>query len=196
MPRKNRTSSKDLQSWWKEKVAKPISKIDGFVKNVYREHKQEADHWANIGSQGQRKIVLDTRDNSETWKAVKGCWDGSFQDNGSSGCCVVIKGVDRERWVTISKIAIPLKVGTAMSAEVAGVCVLTVIVDLIFCKCLCVQNANQCINRILNNNDVLTIMMSDLLRVCGFTLQPYCAMDASVTRLWTCNQYLESSWNV
>ena len=59
---------KTLHSWWKEKTAKPISKID------HREHNQEADHWANIGAQRQRKIVLDRCDNSETWKAVKGHW--------------------------------------------------------------------------------------------------------------------------
>ena len=41
---------------------------------------------------------------------------------------VMIDGVDREKLVTTSKIAIPLKVGTAMAAEIAGVCIL----DLIF----------------------------------------------------------------
>ena len=50
---------------------------------------------------------------------------------------MVIKRVDREKWVTIGKIAIPLKVGTDMAAEIAGVCVPTGILDLIFCKCLC-----------------------------------------------------------
>ena len=54
---------------------------------------------------------------------MKGYWDGCFKYNGRSVCGVVIKGVDRERWVTISKIAVPLQVGTAMAAEVAGVCV-------------------------------------------------------------------------
>ena len=34
----------------------------------------------------------------------------------------VIKGVDRERWVTITKIAILLKVGAAVAAKTAGVC--------------------------------------------------------------------------
>ena len=34
---------KTLHSWWKEKVAKPTSDIDGFVKHVYREHNQEAE---------------------------------------------------------------------------------------------------------------------------------------------------------
>ena len=65
---------------------------------------------------------------------------------------MVIKGVDRDRWVTISKISVPLKVGTAMAAEVAGVCVLTGVLDLVFNKSLCVQNINQCINRILNKH--------------------------------------------
>ena len=77
-----RQVQKTLHSWWKEKIAKPISKIDFSVKHVYREHNQESDHWANIGAQGQRKIVLDRCDNSESWKAVKGHWDGSFKDNG------------------------------------------------------------------------------------------------------------------
>ena len=40
------------------------------MKHVYGEHNQEADHWVNIGAQGQ-KIVLDRRHNSEMWKAVK-----------------------------------------------------------------------------------------------------------------------------
>ena len=66
------------------------------MKRVCREHNQEADHLANIGAQGQRKIVYDRRNNSETWKAVRGHWDGSFKDNGSSGCGIVIKGVDRK----------------------------------------------------------------------------------------------------
>ena len=141
---------KTSHSWWKEKIANPNSKIDDFVKHVFREHNQEADAWANIGAKGQRKIVLDNGDNSATWKAVKGYWDGSFKDNGKIGCGVVIKGVDRRKRVTISRIAVPLKVGTTMAAEVAGVRVLAGILDLVFNKCLCVQSVNQCSNIILN----------------------------------------------
>ena len=62
---------------------------------------------------------------------MKGFWDGSSKDNGKSGCGVVIKGVHRDR-LTISRIALLLKVGTAMAAEVMGVCVLTEILDLVF----------------------------------------------------------------
>ena len=70
----------------------------------------------------------------------------SFKDDGRSGCGIVIKGVDREKW---SKIAVPLIVGAAMAAEVIGVCVLTSVLDLILCKSLSVQNINQRINRML-----------------------------------------------
>ena len=49
---------KNLQSWWKRKITSPISKIDDFVKHVFREHNQEAGHWADVGSEGQRKMLL------------------------------------------------------------------------------------------------------------------------------------------
>ena len=87
---------KTLHSWWKRGVAKPISNIDCFVKHAYGEHNQEADQWAKIGAQGRRKIVLDRRDDSTAWQAIRGFWDGSFKGNGRSGCGNVIKGVDRE----------------------------------------------------------------------------------------------------
>ena len=55
----------------------------------------------------------------------------------------MIKGVDMGKWVTISKIAVPLQVGAAMAAEIAGVCVLTSILDLILCKSLSVHTVNS-----------------------------------------------------
>ena len=139
---------KTLLQWWKKKIVNPISKIDDFyVKHKFREHNKEADHWANVGVEGQRKVVIDKKSNAHTWKAVKGFWDGSCRENGESGCGVLIKVVDRERWVTISKMAVPLKVGTAMAAEIMGVCVLMGILVLIFHTCLCVQNINRCIDK-------------------------------------------------
>ena len=69
---------KNLHSWWKRKNTSPISKIDDFVKHVFREHNQEAVHWADVGSEGQ-KNVIDTRDNSESWKAVKGFLGWQFR---------------------------------------------------------------------------------------------------------------------
>ena len=126
---------------WVEKgrLPVPLSKIDVFVNHVHKEHNQEADLWANIGAQGQRKMIVDRSNHTETWKAVTGFWDGRFKDNGKSGCGVVIKGVDRVNWVTINKIAVPLKVGTAMAAEVMGVCVITEFRDLVFNRCLCIS---------------------------------------------------------
>ena len=132
-----------------EKCSHTISNIDNFVKHIYREHNQEADHWADIGAQGRSKIDIFWKDAPTTRKAIRGFWDGSFKDDGRSGCGIVIKGADREKWVTTSKIAVPLKVGAAMAAEVIQVRVLTSVLDLILCKSLSVQNIDQRINRIL-----------------------------------------------
>ena len=45
-----------------------------------------------------------------------------------------VKAVDREKWITISKIAVPLKVLTAMAAEVAGNSMFTGVPDLLLDK--------------------------------------------------------------
>ena len=52
---------------------------------------------------------------------MKGYWDVSFEENGKSRRGAVTKGVDTERCVTISKIAVPLKVGSAMASVVGSV---------------------------------------------------------------------------
>ena len=104
---------------------------------------QEADHWANIGAQRKQKNNhRQTRryrdlegDTLLGWKLLK--------DSGRNGCGIVINGIDKEKWVTRNKIAIPLKVCTTMTAEIVGVCVLTNVLDLILCKCLSVQNVNR-----------------------------------------------------
>ena len=50
------------------------------MKHVYREHNQEADHWADIGAQGRRKIEIYRKNVPTTWKAIRGFWDGSFRN--------------------------------------------------------------------------------------------------------------------
>ena len=52
--------------------------------------------------------------------------------------------------MTIRNIAVPLRDSTAMAAEVAGVRVLTGILDLVFNTCLCIQNISRCIDKILD----------------------------------------------
>ena len=103
-------------------------------------------------AEGQRQIILHKGNNTGRWKAVRGFWDGSCKVNGRSGSGLVIKGVDRNKWLTISKIAVPLGIGTAMAPEVVGVCVLTGIVDLVLHKSLNVRNINQCIDEIVKNH--------------------------------------------
>ena len=106
-------------------VADPVTQIDDLVRYMFREHNQEADHLANIGAEGQRKITVEKGNNTEHSKAVRGFWDGSKKTDGRTGCGVVIKGVDRDRWITISKIAVFVKAWAAMAAEVVGASVLT-----------------------------------------------------------------------
>ena len=74
----------------------------------------------------------------------------SAKDTGEDGCGVVIYGVDSDRWVTIRKIVVPLKVGTAVAAEVRGVCVLTEILEPMFNNCLRIQKFHRCIEKVLD----------------------------------------------
>ena len=48
---------KRLHSWWEKEVAYLITQIDDHVKHHFREHNREADHLANLGADGQRKII-------------------------------------------------------------------------------------------------------------------------------------------
>ena len=122
--------------------------MDDYVEHIFREQNQEANHWANLGAEGQRTVVVDRGNNTERWKAVRGFWDGSSKVNGRSGCGVVSNGVDRDKWITISKIAVLLGIGTATTAAVMGVCVLTGIVGSCSPPQVCVKNTNQCIDTI------------------------------------------------
>ena len=76
------------------------------MKHIFREHNQEADHWANLGAEGQRKITAEKGNSTENWKVVRGFGDGSIKTNGGSGCGVLTKGVHGGKWITISKIAV------------------------------------------------------------------------------------------
>ena len=111
-----------------------MAQIDDYVKHIFREHDQETDHLANLGVEEQRKITVEKGNNTENWKVVRGFWDGNQKTDGRSGCGVVIKGVDRDQWITISKIAVPWNACAAMTAEVVGASVLTGILDLVIGK--------------------------------------------------------------
>ena len=124
-------TQKTLRSWWRRKVAYLVRMIDDYVNHIFREHNQEADHLANLGVKGQRKITVDKGDNTENWKAVRGFWDGSKKTGGRCGCGIVIKGVDRDKWIIISNIAGARRTCTAMASEVVGASVLTGVLDLV-----------------------------------------------------------------
>ena len=59
-----------LHSWWKGETADAGDKIGDFVKHIFREHNQEADHLASLGADGMRRITVEKGATNETWKAV------------------------------------------------------------------------------------------------------------------------------
>ena len=59
---------------------------------------QEADHVANLGAEGQRKITVEKGNNTENLKAVRGFRDDSKKTDGQSGSGVVSKRLDRDKW--------------------------------------------------------------------------------------------------
>ena len=95
---------------------------------------------------GKKEIVIDKDSNTEKQKAVKGFRDGSGKDNGESGCGVVVIRVDREKWVTISKGALPLRMCTAVAPEMTGVCLFICVLNLIPKGNLSVGNINRCVD--------------------------------------------------
>ena len=40
-------------------IGSPVRKIDDYVMHIFREHKQEADHKANLGTEAQKKITIE-----------------------------------------------------------------------------------------------------------------------------------------
>ena len=75
-----------LHSWWQRKIALLISKIDGYVKHIFREHIQEDDHWVNLCAKKTKHAKL--------FKKMEGsAWFLGIKINRGSGCGVVIKGV-------------------------------------------------------------------------------------------------------
>ena len=125
-----------------------LQKIDDYVKHIFREH-NEANHWANVGAEGQRKVVIDRKSNGDDMEGSQRILGWQLQGQWDKWVRCGHQWIDRERWVSISRSAVPLKVGTAMGAQMIEVCVLTRILDLIFHKCLCVQNTSRCIGTIL-----------------------------------------------
>ena len=112
-----------LHSWWKKSVACLVRKVDDHVKHAFRKQNREADHLANLGKEGKWKITIEGVENMETRKTLRSYWDGSTEEDGCSGCGIVIKAVNMENWITISSAAVPLETSTARTTGIAGACV-------------------------------------------------------------------------
>ena len=101
---------KTLHSWWKRRIAYPVTQIDDCVKH------QEADHLVILGTEGQRKVTIDKS------KEIRGLESGTW-----------VFGIAAKKTmagaVVVGKIGVPLKACTAMAAEIAGVSMLTAVLD-------------------------------------------------------------------
>ena len=92
------------------------------VKHIVGKHNQEADHLANMGA--GRMVTVEKERTMKNWKAVRGFWEGRTKSYGESRCGNVIKGVDRDKRITISKVAVPLEACADRSAEATVVSIL------------------------------------------------------------------------
>ena len=105
-----------------------------------------------MGADGQRNIVIDKGNDTEEWKMQRDFWDGNSKINDRSGCGVVIKEADKDKWITISKIAVFWCRCTIMTAEVMDVCVLTGILDLVVGKIHSMKNIGKCIDAFVKSH--------------------------------------------
>ena len=76
-------------------------------------------------------------------------WIGSTKTNGGSGCGVVIEEVDRDKCITISGLAVLLRMCIAMAAEVVGVCGLNGFWVLVQGRNLSMEAINRCIDAVV-----------------------------------------------
>ena len=70
---KDWTDSQDAAFVVEGERAYPARMLDDFVKHIFREHNQEADHLAMLETGGQRNITTEGVKNAEAWKAERGC---------------------------------------------------------------------------------------------------------------------------
>ena len=124
-------SKKTLHSWSKRSFCVPRGNNDGYLQHTFREHNQEADHLANLRTEGKVKTTEGVK-HTEEWKAVRGCWDGGKTDGGRCQ-----SRPQDEKWITIRKIAVPLKACSAMGGEIAGTSLSTGVLGLLL------HNKNQ-----------------------------------------------------
>ena len=141
-------SQRLLHQWCEQNLARPEDLIESYVSHVFRAQ-ERSDHWAHVRAGGKKEIMVDKGSHEEKWKTVKGFWDGSCKEDGRSGCGVVLKGVDKDKRVKISKITVPLTECTAMAAEMRGVCLFMGVLSLILNKNLNFGSINRCVDALI-----------------------------------------------
>ena len=143
-------SKKTLHWWWKRRPAFLRSTITRSTSSGNTIRKLITGRtWERMG----KETLLFTKEmilKSGRCNVASGT--GNAKINGRSGCGVVIKGADKDKWITISKIAVFWCTCTVMTAEVVGVCVLTGILDLVLGKNHSMKNIDQCIDAFVKSH--------------------------------------------
>ena len=124
-----------------ERLLTRVENIGVYVRHISREHNHEAHYLANLGADRVKKVIVEQGGNNERWKAVKGGFLMEAKRETAPAAAVWLsRVVDRESWITISKVAVPLVLCIAMAAEVTGACILADVLDLTFSQQLSVEN--------------------------------------------------------
>ena len=102
------------------------------MKLFFTEHNHDADNLANMEehehkiAEGFKKIAVEVDSNIQRWEGEL------WQETGRSGCGITIEETDKNKWIILSKIGVPFEMCSALSLEVAVVCNLVDVLNLIF----------------------------------------------------------------
>ena len=95
------------------------------AKHILGGHNQDADHLANLGTEGKSKSTIGGV-NQEHGDGENSSWPvGRWKKTETAGVASRSKPLTGSKWITLSKIVVSLKVRSAMATEIAGVSVLT-----------------------------------------------------------------------
>ena len=104
VPGEHWTCTKNIAFVVEDNNAYPAAEIDDYVKHIF----SEPTTWRTWAQKGRERSRLRKETLKNTGRRFEVFGVGSTKTDGRSGCGVVMKGVDKDQWITIRKIAVPL----------------------------------------------------------------------------------------
>ena len=116
------------EPWWKTGVAYQVQKFGEYVKHIYREHNQEADHKANWFAEKVAKVMCGKRSTTQT----RGKPYGDTRTAATNKCKQWMRyNRYSRRWITINNMSVPFEAQRDHSEE-TGAYILTEVLALMF----------------------------------------------------------------